>query len=107
MPIKSPAPAHQAAGFTILEVLVATTVLMLLMVVLFGIFSGVTSAWTRSTQRIDAFQSARVAFDRVTRMLSQATLNVYWDYDNPNQPTVYRRQSELAFAVLQNMQVTF
>ncbi len=92
---------RKSAGFTILEVLVGTTILMMLMVVLFGIFSGVSSAWQQSTQRIDAFQSARVAFDRVTRMLSQATLNVYWDYDDPNQPTVYRRQSELAFAVLQ------
>ncbi len=88
-------------AFTLLEVLVGMAVLLLIMTMLFGVISGITSVWSRSMERIDAFQGARVAFDRVTRMLSQATLNVYWDYDDPNKPTVYRRQSELAFAVLQ------
>lgn len=88
-------------AFTLIEMLVGMTLLLLIMGMLFGIVSGITSIWSGSMQRIDAFQGARVAFDRVTKMLSQATLNVYWDYDDPNNPTVYRRQSELAFAVLQ------
>lgn len=91
----------QRLAFSLLEMLVALTVLLMIMVMLFGVVSGITSVWSGSMQRVDAFQGARVAFDRVTKMLSQATMNVYWDYDNPNNPTVYRRQSELAFAVLQ------
>lgn len=104
--MSSRAPIHsrsrsREAALTLVEVLVATTILLLLMTVLFSMLSVITRAWTQSSQRIDAFQGARVAFDRVTRMLSQATLNVYWDYDDPNDPKIYRRQSELAFAVLQ------
>ena len=100
-------PLHNASreknrAFTLVEVLVGMTILLILMAVLFAILGSVSRTWTQSTQRIDAFQGARVAFDRVTRMLSQATLNVYWDYDNPSNPKIYRRQSELAFAVMQS-----
>ena len=40
----------------------------------------------------------------MSQKLSQATLNTYWDYDNPVIPTVYERQSDMQFLVLQNTQ---
>ena len=43
------------------------------------------------------FRQARDGFDAISRRLSQATLNTYWDYDDPNVPTRYIRQSELRF----------
>jgi uncharacterized protein (TIGR02599 family) len=35
----------------------------------------------------------------MTAKLGQATLNSYWDYDNPSSPTRYVRKSELGFLV--------
>ena len=101
IPRRAAAASRARTAFTLLEVMVVTVILVLMMMVLFQVMTVITSTWTQSTQRVDAFQGARLAFDRVTRMLSQATLNVYWDYDDPNKPTVYRRQSELQFFVTQ------
>jgi len=36
----------------------------------------------------------------MTRQVSQATLNTYWDYDNPALPTKYIRQSDLHFVTV-------
>lgn len=88
-------------GFTLIELLVSMTVLLMIMVLMLSIFSGISRTWLQSTRIIDTFQGARAGFDRMTRLLSQATLNVYTGYDDPNAPTIYRRQSELAFNVLQ------
>jgi uncharacterized protein (TIGR02599 family) len=46
---------------------------------------------------VEQFQDARVAFEAMTRRLAQASLNTYWDYDNPTQPTRYVRAAELRF----------
>jgi len=86
-------------GFTILELLVATAVLALILVVMFSLITQTGSVWRSSSARIEAFQSARRGFETLTRSLEQATLNTYWDYDDPNNPTVYRRKSELHFLV--------
>jgi len=86
-------------GFTILELLVAAAVFSLILVILAGIVSN-TSALTRSAgDKISAFQSARAAFALLSANLSQATLNSYWDYDNPSTPARYLRASELHFLV--------
>ncbi len=86
-------------GFTILELLVATTVLSLILVVMLSLITQTSNVWRSSSARIEAFQSARRGFETLTRSLEQATLNTYWDYDNPNDPKVYRRKSELHFLV--------
>lgn len=93
---EKPALPH---GFTILELLVATTVLSLILVVMLSLTTQVSNVWRSSSARIEAFQSARRGFEILTRSLEQATLNTYWDYDNPNNPTVYQRKSELHFLV--------
>jgi uncharacterized protein (TIGR02599 family) len=86
-------------GFTILELLVATTVLSLILVVMLSLITQTSNVWRSSSARIEAFQSARRGFEALTRSLEQATLNTYWDYDNPNDPKAYRRKSELHFLV--------
>ena len=85
-------------GFTILELLVSMAVLSLLMLVLVSLTEQTRKTWKQTSQRIDAFGPARVAFESVTRNLSQATLNTYWDYDSPTDPKRYVRRSELRFA---------
>ena len=85
--------ATQWIGFTILELLVATAVLSLILVVMLSLITQTSSVWRSSSARIEAFQSARRGFENLTRSLEQATLNTYWDYDNPSNPTIYRRKS--------------
>lgn len=92
-----PTLRRRRPGFTLLELLVALAVLALLFTLLGSIMMQSTSVWRSATNKIEAFQGARSAFDSVTRQLSQATLNTYWDYDDPNQPGSYRRKSELHF----------
>ena len=77
--------------------LVSVAVLSLLVLVLTTITEQTGAAWRQTSGKIEQFRSARDAFDSITRRLSQATLNTYWDYDNPTTPTRYIRQSELRF----------
>jgi uncharacterized protein (TIGR02599 family) len=88
-------------AFTILELLVATTVLSLILVVMLSLITQTSNVWRSSSARIEAFQSARRGFETLTRSLEQATLNTYWDYETNGvgDPVRYRRQSELHFLV--------
>ena len=88
---------HKNAGFTLIEVLVSAGIVVVLMVVLLGM-TDQTQRMVRSTSaKVEQFQEARVAFESMTRHLSQATLNTFWDYDNPTKPTKYIRAAELRF----------
>ena len=91
-------------GFTLVEMLVAITVLVILLGILFTITNTVAKTVVNASVKIDTFAAARSAFDVMSQRLSQATLNTYWDYDNPIAPTVYYRQSDLQFLVRQNQQ---
>ncbi len=105
-------------GFTLIEILVAIAVLSVLMVLVFSVIEDTSRIWRRSTAKIEAFQDARNAFQLITRTLSQATLNVYYDYFDSGgssmaayqrasnssalesfTPDRYGRQSELSFQI--------
>ena len=90
---------QRQSGFTIVELLVATAVLMLLMALLLSALNSSMTIWTRGASKIQSFQQARAAYEAMTRKISQATLNIYWDYDtnSSGNPTGYKRQSELQF----------
>lgn len=90
---------RRGAAFTLIELLVASSVLVIMLVIVVSITNQTTDVWRKSNARIEAFQAARNAFTSITQQLSQATLNTYWDYDNPNAPARYVRQSELHFIV--------
>lgn len=91
--------ARSAAAFTLIEILVAVTVFLLLLGILFSVISQAGSAWQRTRSDADAYQSARFAFNLISRTLSQARMNVYTDYDNPSKPASYRRKSDLNFVI--------
>lgn len=85
------------AAFSLLELLVAlaiTAVLLLLMVQMLG---GVQLVWSGTRSNIGSYRDARSAFETISRRVSQATLNAYWGYNDPTNPTFYQRQSELHF----------
>jgi uncharacterized protein (TIGR02599 family) len=84
-------------GFTVAELLVASAILALLVVLLLNMVTQTSKTWRSTSGKIEEFRGARDAFDTITRRLSQATLNTYLDYDNPTNPTSYMRQSELRF----------
>ncbi|HRJ72547.1 MAG TPA: Verru_Chthon cassette protein C [Terrimicrobiaceae bacterium] len=86
-------------GFTLLEVLVSAALLMIVTLMSYSIISSISSAWKGHKARLGAFEGARVAFELLTSRLSQATLNTYWDYNDPAKPTRYLRQSELHFVM--------
>lgn len=89
-------------GFTILELLVAAAVLAVILVFLLGTISQTTRIWRQSSDTIESYQSAREAFDLITRRLAEATLNTYWAYEleeigGEQFPVRYRRESDLHF----------
>lgn len=96
------------AAFTLVEVLVSLTVLIVLLLVSAQVIGTVQNTWTASNARVSQFREARTAFDIITRNLSQATLNTYIDYQynylvegNANASTAapqnYLRKSDLRF----------
>jgi len=89
--------------------LVATVVLALIMVLITTFTSQTGKIWKKSSDRIQAFQGARAAYDEMTSRLGQAVLNAYLDYYDASMavrtpanaaafvPASYARNSELHF----------
>lgn len=99
---------RKGAAFTLVEVLVSMTILIILLLVSAQVIGTVQSTWTTSNARVSQFREARTAFDIITRNLSQATLNTYIDYDesylsdgigtlSTRAPSKYLRKSDLRF----------
>jgi uncharacterized protein (TIGR02599 family) len=91
-----------APAFTLVELLVGTALISLLLVILLGITNQTSSTLRYTRSKVEQFRSARDAFESVTRRLSQATLNTYWDYEygsgtTAGIPARYVRKSELRF----------
>lgn len=107
------AASARGAGFTLVELLVASAVFMLILVLVLSITSQTSQVWKRSAAKIEAFQGARAAYETITSRLRQATLNTYLDYYDGSspaqprtpanadtfQPAVYGRNSDLHFVV--------
>jgi len=89
-------------GFTLLELLVATAVVVLILLMTVEMTNNVSALSNRTRARVETFQESRAAFESMTRNISQAMLNTYWDYDYPSgnttkPPSDYARQSQLHF----------
>ena len=94
---KRPDTERRSAAFTLLEVLVASTIVVVMAGFLLSVMDQTARIWSSTSAKVEQFREARTGFERVTTRLAQATLNTYWDYDNPTTPTRYLRQSELRF----------
>jgi uncharacterized protein (TIGR02599 family) len=80
--------------------MLSTAVLGLIMVLLLATVGQTQKIWTRTSGRISQFQASRAAFEAMTRNLSQATLNTYYDltFDGTTGKTKgYTRNSDLHF----------
>jgi uncharacterized protein (TIGR02599 family) len=95
--------ASRRSAFTLVEMMVSTSILALVMLMLLSTVDQTQKIWTRSTSKVSQFQSARAAFEAMTRNLSQATLNTYYDVERSTEaadfgePIAYARASELHF----------
>ena len=99
----------KSSGFTLVELLVSTSLIALIALLLVTMTNSTASTWRYTTGRIEQFRGADAAFESITRRLSQATLNTYWDYFDSNgnvkttansptfKPDHYGRQSDLRF----------
>ena len=67
-------------AFTLVELMVSVVIVMLLMLLLLTITDATRKTWVTTTARAEQFRGARAGFESMTRRLSQATLNTYWDY---------------------------
>lgn len=95
-------------AFTLVELMVSVSILVILMLVVSSFVNLVQRTWVRTNSNISQFREARLAFDAMTRTISQATLNTYWQAGTVElsknalgtrfQGTSYRRQSELQFS---------
>ncbi|MGB8355540.1 MAG: Verru_Chthon cassette protein C [Chthoniobacteraceae bacterium] len=104
-----------AGGFTLVELLVATAILVLILVMTVQITNYASNLMVHTQAKVDSFQEARAGFESMTRKISQAMLNTYWDYADVNGnprttanastfvPSSYLRQSELQFITGQAM----
>lgn len=96
-------------AFTLVELMVSVSILVILMLVVSSFVNLVQRTWVRTNSNISQFREARLAFDAMTRTINQSTLNTYWQSGQSElrqqgtmgtifRGTSYRRQSELQFS---------
>jgi len=101
------ATGGSSRAFTLVELMVSVSILVILMLVVANFVALVQTTWVRTNSNVSQFREARVAFDILTKNLSQATLNTYYQNEVSNlgtslgeqitSPLNYGRQSELQF----------
>lgn len=102
-------------GFSLLELLVACVVFLLFIGLVLKMTQATADIWSGSTGKTEGFRDARMVFTTITKALSQATLNPYFDYvdaggnfrdpTSPSTftPTRYLRRSDLHFVSGKNL----
>jgi uncharacterized protein (TIGR02599 family) len=99
-------------AFTLVELIASMVLLTMLMLVCVSALDSVRRSVTGVHNKAQQFREARQSFELITKTLSQATLNPYWDYyykttgsntapttGTPTPPTAYIRFSELQFQI--------
>ena len=100
-------------GFSLVEMLIAMAILTIILGILFAMTQQTAKMYKSTGGQIEAFRSARNAFESMTRNLSLTTLNNYYDYvdaigttraqaiaastTSSFTPTTYGRVSDLHF----------
>jgi uncharacterized protein (TIGR02599 family) len=88
---------NREKAFSLIEVLVSSAVIALLAGLLLGVVSHTQRSWGYAKGRLEEFKEASRAFDIMSRSLSESTLNVRMEYDDPTNPTALVRRSDLRF----------
>lgn len=69
---------REGSGFTLIELLVSMAILAVLMSIVATVIGLAQRTWSSSNARVSQFREARMAFDTISRNLSQSVLNTYW-----------------------------
>jgi prepilin-type N-terminal cleavage/methylation domain-containing protein len=80
-------PFQRAHGraFTLIELLIAMTVLSLLVVLLASVTGGVNRAWVSAEQQVETFQDGRAILELISRELAQTVISPRLQFvSNPN-----------------------
>jgi len=95
-------------AFYLIELMVSMGILSILLLMMTAVLSKIQDSWNFSEARIGEFREARVAFDLLSKNLSQATMNTYLDLkvDKNNVPEGYEKTSELQFLTIPAKQIT-
>ncbi len=98
----APPSRHPVWAFTLVELMVAMSILSVILLTLASVVQQTTRSWGLARGQLEQFREAEVAFDAMTRRISDSVLNTYYDYEFPGgntsrTPTRYVRQSELHF----------
>jgi uncharacterized protein (TIGR02599 family) len=109
-PHSSPA---RRSGFSLVELLLSMTVLTAILLMFVGLLDQTQKTWEFSRTQISQFREARLAFDIISKNVSQATLNAYFeqidkngkrasDFPDPKDfiPKEFQIQSELHFKTM-------
>lgn len=109
---------RQSLGFSLIEVMVSSVILIMILGIVVSMTNYASHGVQYSAAKIESFQSARFAFETMTRAVSSATLNNYYDYFDVSRnrrtptnastfnPDVYGRYSELEFVSGKNLVAT-
>src|SRR5436189_4184743 len=79
------AVALRGGGFTLAELLIATAISVVIVVMLGWMLSSLMSSATHATQRVDAFRDARAALQMIERDLSNL-VPTQWNQTSPPSP---------------------
>jgi len=88
---------YHKRAFTLIEVMASVAILAILMTVMLQITNQTQKIWKDTNAKSGQFRAARNAFESINRRVRQVTLNSYFDYNDPINPTDYVRRSELRF----------
>lgn len=67
--------SRKTKGLTLIEVLVVVTILSVLALTLYTVFKSGIDAWSKSEDRLDIYQNARVVLDQMSRELPGAIVS--------------------------------
>lgn len=89
--------AGGSPAFTLLEMLLAMTVVVLALMVVVQAMARVQDTWKMTHSKVRQAQDARAGMETMSRTIVSATLNGRWEIADADDPKYLRRQSDLHF----------
>src|SRR5450631_596645 len=109
---KTPKSNRFRDSFSLVELMVAMTVLVLLLTIIGAVTQSTSNAVHKASGKLTTYAAARAGFDIMNEKLAQATLNTFMDYYDISGslqtnsatfvPVMYGRVSNLQFVIRQN-----
>ncbi|MFT5465333.1 MAG: hypothetical protein ACI8UO_000427 [Verrucomicrobiales bacterium] len=89
-------PKRKTKAFSMIELMISMTILAAMLLMFVGVLDQTQKSWEIAQGQISQFRESRVAFDIITKNLSQATLNAYYDQVDVDPPDGIPERFEIA-----------